>query len=810
MFKFIDSNTRKSKLKGFGSYSEMGAQDIETELNKIPLDVQKVYKDLLKDDGQEFNSLLNQHLRRLGAILNLPIESQAIDFCLRSRTQDEGQKFFSEKSKDYEYVQNLAISGMRSTRNAILVDAIDDHIMTPANLVLKYDKENNLYRLHLAINYFVFDSSSKNENGSNSKLIFQPLYEIAYELAPDAVQLVDSMGATIVDANQQIIGDAKKIYRVNIMDRHSKFQWRKNYVLNNALFEKLYNTLIQIIGEKVLKVQKSLAVQYRKENNSAQVLNEISGVGMDYLQALNQILPNFSSMYITDIEKFDLPIEEKKEIGAFFLNMTIRNEQTNDDVLGNPSQKIIDSFIRNILFMNNNFGKMEDKTYQEQICSSSVESYYYGLVSEFCSLSTNDLFDCFKFKLINPNYIDGPHEMDERGLLKVKESDTFITSIVADKKSIPSLIGLQIECKQIPMLGNNKMYANQENPIRVLPDFRVYTSKEGLASSRPLYNLVDEQIVPEIVNDFSLYIQTLLQKQMTDSLSPKMNELQALAKPLEDQYSALLKYTEEGQYQKRKAIAKEINLIKMKVDALNKMLPTSDSNIKKVTETIAKTSQCSNNCFQQVNGINYVASIQNTYGDDGVGVSNSSGISIPMLELKELKEIERARKKRVMDNLAQSQEELKGVVSPKIFDRIRGEAQQVQETSDETYDSRGETIVVALRGFVLPYMGNTYVQPLGLGQVQTNKLEINQDTGLTDIEEEAMVKSLDDLSMLLQAKANSYNSIADNEDKFRYVPLSVEGESETIDWKKLALYGLGALSIGSLAYILYKHHQKNK
>jgi len=280
---------------------------------------------------------------------------------------------------------------------------------------------------------------------------------------------------------------------------------------------------------------------------------------------------------------------------------------------------------------------------------------------------------------------------------------------------------------------------------------------------------------------------------------------------LEDQYSALLKYTEEGQYQKRKAIAKEINLIKMKVDALNKMLPTSDSNIKKVTETIAKTSQCSNNCFQQVNGINYVASIQNTYGDDGVGVSNSSGISIPMLELKELKEIERARKKRVMDNLAQSQEELKGVVSPKIFDRIRGEAQQVQETSDETYDSRGETIVVALRGFVLPYMGNTYVQPLGLGQVQTNKLEINQDTGLTDIEEEAMVKSLDDLSMLLQAKANSYNSIADNEDKFRYVPLSVEGESETIDWKKLALYGLGALSIGSLAYILYKHNKnKNK
>lgn len=807
MFKFIDSNTRKSNLKGFGSYSEMNSQDIENELNKIPLDVQTIYKDLLKDDGKEFNSLLIQHLRYLGVALNLPMEKESIDFCLIGKTQEQKGKFFDETSKNYKYAQNLDIGAMPNTKSAILIDSIDNHIMTPANLVLKYDKESNLYRLHLAINYFVFAHTSQNQNDKTTNLLFQPLYEVAYELAPEAVQVVDSMGAVVTDANQQVIGNAQRIYKVNVMDRHSKFQWRKNYLLNNGLFEKLYNTLIQIIGEKVFKVQKSIAIQYRNENKNTQVLNEISGVGMDYLQALNQILPNFSQMYITDIEKFDLPIEEKKKIGAFFLNMTIRNEQTGDDVLGNPSQQIIDSFVRNILFMNIFRGGEKNRTYQEESCYTN--SYYHGLISEFCTLSTNDLFNCFKFKLINPNAIENPSERDAYDVLKTQEDATYITSITTDKQSLPALTGLQIECKQVPMSGKDKMYANQANPTKVLPDFRVYT-KEGFVSNQPLYQLVDEQIVPEIVSDFSLYIQTLLQKQMTDSLSPKIGELQALAKPLEDQERSLIQYTEEGQYQKRQAIAKEINLIKAKIDALNKMLPTSDSNIKKAVETIAKTSQCSNNCFQQVNSVNYVTFSQNTYENQGTGVSKSSGISIPMAEIKDLKEIERIRKKRAMDNLGQSQEELKEVISPKMFDRIRGDAQQLQQTDRETYAMGSETPTSQLKGFALPYMGNTYVQPLGLGQVQTNKLEINQDTGLTNLEEEAIGKSLDDLSMLLQAKANSYNSIADNESKFRYAPLSVEGESETIDWKKVALYGLGALSIGSLAYILYKHQQKTK
>jgi len=775
MFRFIDQNKKQKAIKGFGEFETFSEKtqkkesELLSELDKMPLDIQAIYDEFLKPYGSEkgFEKLLNDDAEFLGQAL--------VGYV---RTMSDFKVPNEEKIK--KIAKKVGVS-KGSSLMAIVIDSIDDHVIAPSNLVLKYDKLNNLYRLHICVNFLI-------EETQNQKVIYQPLYEIAYELPPSAVQIIDTTGTTAKNEFGEIVGLAKKTYKVNIYDRHSDFQWRKNYVLNNGFFEFMHNSIIRLLGSKIFSIQKKAAIKYKGEYSNILDANTYN-IDINYLKAIKNILPDFTNVSVSEIEKKKLPYDEIENIGAFFMNIMIRDKPADGDsfhiAMVNSFYKLIQTFIKETLF--------------------GWDTYYDKLITCFNMYTvqgydnkglTSKLTDLMTFETQNLGVV----QKTQDGYETIK-----VVGIVNDKESMP-ISGVQLFIEDVNIqIGNTittKMQSNNNTPTNLLGSFQLFDRnaiKTNVGNETTLHRLVETQIIDAITSDFALYVETLMNKRMTDSINAKIESLKKLA----DQLKADSQSSQIGDL-----MIKQVDSLNSNILALTKVLPISDARIEKTSQLIAQTSQCSNRCYEQLSFTNILVHEQKNV-DDGAGVASSSGVSIPFVEIKKHEEVSKAKLDQAIALMNENAQKVRDEANREMFDRIANDATAIANADEDSYDIGNEG-KEDLEGFVLPYMGNTYVQPLGLGQIQTNRGMVNTDTGLTDLEEEAFGKELDDLSMLLQTKAKSYGTISQNESKFKYVPLKLEG-SNGVNWKKVALYGLGALSIGSLAYILYKHNKnKNK
>ncbi len=773
MFRFVDKNKATTNFKGFGELEtlqerEQKAKDeLLVELDKLPLDVQAIYDEFLKPYGTDkgFEKLLDD-ANLLGQALVGYVQTM-------SGFQDANEEQINKIAR------KVGVS-KKSGLKAVVIDSIDEHVIAPSNLVLKYDKLNNLYRLHICVNFLIEDTK-------NQKVIYQPLYEIAYELPPSAVQVIDTIGTTTKNEFGEIIGLAKKTYKVNIYDRHSDFQWRKNYVLNNGFFEFMYNSIIRLLGNKIFGIQRKAAIKY-KGNHSNILEVDPYNIDINYLKAIKNVLPDFTNVSTSEIERTRLPFDEIDNIGAFFMNIMIKDKPTEGQgfhvAMVNSFYRLIQKFIKETLF---GWGTYYDKLIT---CFDM-----YSIHGRDNKVLTNRLIELMTFETQNM----GAVQKTQDGYETIK-----VVGIVNDKESIP-MIGIQLFIDdiniQIEGISTPKMQSNNSTPTRLLDSFQLFdreaSKNKGVENAESLNRLVETQILDAITSDFALYVETLMNKRMTDSINAKIGSLKKLADQLK---------TDSQSSQIGDLMIKQVDSLNSNILALTKVLPISDTRIEKTSQLIAQTSQCSNRCYQQLSFANILVHEQKNL-DEGAGVASSSGVSIPFVEIKHHEEVAKANLENAIALMNENAQKVRDEANREMFDRIAKDATAIATADDDTYDI-GNNGMQDLEGFVLPYMGNTYVQPLGLGQIQTNRGLVNADTGLTDLEEEAFGKELDDLSMLLQAKAKSYGTISENESKFKYVPLKVES-SEGVNWKKVALYGLGALSIGSLAYILYKHN-KNK
>lgn len=773
MFRFVDKNKATTNLKGFGELETLqereqkSKNELLAELDKLPLDVQAIYDEFLKPYGTDkgFEKLLDD-ANLLGQALVGYVQTM-------SGFQDANEEQINKMAR------KVGVS-KKSGLKAVVIDSIDEHVIAPSNLVLKYDKLNNLYRLHICVNFLIEDTK-------NQKVIYQPLYEIAYELPPSAVQIIDTTGTTTKNEFGEIIGLAKKTYKVNIYDRHSDFQWRKNYVLNNGFFEFMYNSIIRLLGNKIFGIQRKAAIKYKGSHSNILEVDPYN-IDVNYLKAIKNVLPDFTNVSTSEIEKTRLPFDEIDNIGAFFMNIMIKDKATEGEgfhiAMVNSFYKLIQKFIKETLF---GWG-----TYYDKLITCFDMYSVHGRDNK---VLTNRLIELMTFETQNM----GAVQKTQDGYETIK-----VVGIVNDKESIP-MIGIQLFIDdidiQIEGISTPKMQSNNSTPTRLLDSFQLFdreaSKNKGVGNAESLHRLVETQILDAITSDFALYVETLMNKRMTDSINAKIGSLKKLADQLK---------TDSQSSQIGDLMIKQVDSLNSNILALTKVLPISDTRIEKTSQLIAQTSQCSNRCYQQLSFANILVHEQKNL-DDGAGVASSAGVSIPFVEIKHHEEVSKANLEEAIALMNENAQKVRDEANREMFDRIAKDATAIATADDDTYDI-GNDGMQDLEGFVLPYMGNTYVQPLGLGQIQTNRGLVNADTGLTDLEEEAFGKELDDLSMLLQAKAKSYGTISENESKFKYVPLKLES-SEGINWKKVALYGLGALSIGSLAYILYKHN-KNK